>query len=99
MTILYNYPLMQAGVADIKAHAQKVREETETMGNRIEGIIRERLGGQAAEAFHTIFMSWMKDCDVMVQATDALSLVLDGSVTNMQGTDSNNARRFGGDVR
>ena len=41
-------------------------------------------------------MSWMKDCDVMVQATDALSLVLDGSVTNMQGTDSNNARRFGG---
>ena len=89
MTILYNYPLMQAGVADIKAHAQKVREETETMGNRIEGIIRERLGGQAADAFHTIFMSWMK-------ATDALSLVLDGSVTNMQGTDSNNARRFGG---
>ena len=65
------------------------------MGNRIEGIIRERLGGQAAEAFHTIFISWMKDCDVMVQATDALGLVLDGSVTNMQGTDSSNARRFG----
>ena len=66
------------------------------MRRRCEGIIRERLGGQAADAFHTIFMSWMKDCDVMVQATDALSLVLDGSVTNMQGTDSNNARRFGG---
>jgi len=66
------------------------------VATRIEGIVRERRGGRAADAFHTIFMSWMKDCDVMVQATDALSLVLDGSVTNMQGTDSNNARRFGG---